>query len=334
MSKEKIIAAIHRHQTFLLTSHINPDGDAIGSELAMGDALRQMGKQVMICNQDEVPADYGFLPGVEQIKPVPGGPCKSREQGAKTHFEVLIVLDCGHIDRVGEFSPTDFKLVINIDHHATNQAFGDLDWFRHQAACTGELIFELICALPVKITPEIATCIYTALLTDTGSFHYTNTTAESFELAARLVEYGAQPEAISKAVYERMSLARMRLLGETLKTLELYQEGAIASVVVSRQMLETCGAVAADTEDLVNYPRAIDGVKIALFLRELEPNFYKGSLRSKVAVDVARVAEKFNGGGHFHAAGLRVRGSLEEVKQEIIHELSLALNELSSKETK
>ncbi len=325
MSKEKIIAAIDRHQSFLLTSHINPDGDAIGSELALGGALKQMGKQVMICNQDEVPADYGFLPGVEQIKLV---------GKAKSPFEVLIVLDCGHLDRVGEFSPADFKLVINIDHHSTNQAFGDLDWFRAQAACTGELVYELISALPVKITPEIATCIYTALLTDTGSFHYTNTTAESFELAARLVEYGAQPAAISKAVYERMSLARMRLLGEALKTLELYRGGAIASVAVSRQMLEACGAQPADTEDLVNYPRAIDGVKIALFLRELEPNFYKGSLRSKVAVDVAKVAEKFKGGGHFHAAGLRVRGSLEGVKQQIIHELSLALDELSNKETK
>ena len=316
MSKEKIVAAIEKHRSFLLTSHINPDGDGIGSELALYHALKRLGKEVVIANKDALPADYDFLPGAEQIK---------TPQALEGSFEVLIVLDCGNLKRVGAFDPADFALTINIDHHYTNQSFGDLDWFLPEAACTGELVFELIGELGVAVDERIATCLYTALLTDTGSFRYANTRAQSFRLAARLLDCGADPAAVSSAVYERMSLARMRLLGEALKTLELHEQGKIASMVVSRAMFARCQAQPADTEDFVNYPRAIEGVRIALFLRELETDFYKGSLRSKVKVDVARVAEKFNGGGHFHAAGFRVRGRLPEVKRQIISELKAAL---------
>ncbi len=319
MSKKKIIAAINKYQRFLITAHINPDGDAIGSELALGNALRQMGKEVTICNRDEVPASYRFLPGVEQIK---------LPHEINSYFEVLIVLDCGHIDRVGAFTCSDFKLVINIDHHYTNQAFGDINWIRPQAPCAGKLVFELISGLPVEITREIATCVYTALMTDTGCFCYSNTTAGSFQLASKLVRCGADSAEIAREVYETMSLAKIRLLGESLKTLEFFEDGAVASMMVSQRMLDDCGAQPADTEDFVNYPRGIQVVKVALFWREVAPDSYKISLRSKTDVDVAALAEKFNGGGHFHAAGCRIEGDFEVVKQEVVQELKKALAEL------
>lgn len=316
MSKKKIIDAIHQYHSFLITSHINPDGDAIGSELALGYALKQMGKEVLICNQDKVPGDYRFLPGIEAVK---------LADEVKNHFETLIVLDCGHFDRVEAFTLEDFRLIINIDHHATNNAFGDINWYRPKASSTSELVFELISGLPVEVTPEIATCIYTGLLTDTGCFRYNNTSAKSFKMAAQLVRYGAKPAHIAKAVYENISWARMCLLGESLKTLELYNSGAIACMYVSQDMLRESGAQVADTEDFVNYPRGLKNTKVALFFREIEPDFYKVSLRSKVAIDVALLAEKFGGGGHFNAAGCRVRGELKQVKQQVVNEVSNVL---------
>ncbi|MBI5787333.1 MAG: bifunctional oligoribonuclease/PAP phosphatase NrnA [Candidatus Schekmanbacteria bacterium] len=322
MSLAKIVETIKENQNFLLTAHINPDGDAIGAETALALALKQMGKNVVIVNKDETPEDYKFLPGSSEIKSPADIDCPNKEQ------DVLIVLDCGLFDRVGFLTPADFKLVINIDHHATNNAFGQLNYYRPEASSTSELVFELINELPVEITAPIATCIYTGLLTDTGSFHYDNTNVRSFEIAAQLLRYGAHPADIARSIYENTSFNRIRLMGEGLNTIEVFNGGTIGSLLITQDMLKRNQAKPYDTEDFVNFPRSIKGVFVAVFWRELDKDFYKISLRSKVNVDVAKVASKFGGGGHFHAAGAHLRGELSELKQKVVQEVSRALQEL------
>jgi phosphoesterase RecJ-like protein len=293
----------------LITSHINPDGDAIGSQLALYGALTQLGKQVTILNSSPLPEVYRFLPYASAIQ---------HAAAISGEFDLAFVLDCSDLRRVGEWAVAGSAIVVSIDHHYQGIPFGNLNWCQEEACSTTELIYELIREWEVELDAAIATNIYAGILTDTGSFRFSNTTSRSLKLASRLVELGVNPQYVAEAVYESLPLSTLKLLGCGLETMELSGEGQIASLTVTQGMLQKNGAAAWETENFINFPKSIKGVRVALLFQQLEEGYYKVSLRSKGEVNVARIAKEFDGGGHYHAAGCRIRGSLAEVKAKVI----------------
>ncbi len=301
-------------RNFLITSHVRPDGDAIGSELALYLALRGLGKKVSVYNQDGVPETYRFLPGAGAV---------SRDFGRTDDYDALFVLDCSDLDRIGKSSEklTAIKYVISIDHHITNGDFSDICILDPRASSTGELVYKLIRELRADVTPEIATNLYTAILTDTGSFHYSNTGSESLTIAGELVGAGADPSHIAEQIFESNPPAKIRLFTRAVQTLELQWDGRIGSIFVSREMLGGANATLEHTENFVDFVRAIKGVEVALFFTEMEENKYKISMRSKGRINVEKIAVKYGGGGHVNAAACRISGDLEYVRKLIIQDI-------------
>jgi len=285
--------------------------------LALGLALKGLGKKVKVLTQDPTPEVLAFLPGAQEI--IHQAPLESR-------FDIAFALDCGERERLGEeFNKVkEIGQVINIDHHVSNSFFGDLNLVDPQASSTAEIIYDLLRAMPAVLTPEVAENLYTGLLTDTGSFHYANTSPKTFAVARACLLAGVDPWKVAERFYETQPLARLRLLPLVLETLELHEDGRVSSVYVSHQMMEKTGATVAMTEDFANYPRSVKGVEVGLLLRELNSQKYRVSLRSRGKVDVARIAGKFQGGGHPGAAGCTVEGSLSEVKEKVL----IALREI------
>jgi phosphoesterase RecJ-like protein len=305
----RIREAILSANKLLITSHINPDGDAIGSQLALYGALTQLGKQVSIINSSPVPVIYRFLPFAHVIQHM---------STIRGEYDLVCVLDCAELSRAGEMALTGKTIMINIDHHYNPTPFGDLNWQREDACSTAELIFELIKGLEVKPDVAISTNIYTGIITDTGSFHFDNTTARSLALASQLVELGANPRYIAEQIYESLPLSTIKLLGSSLGQIELCAGGLIASITITRNMLNQSGARDWETENLINFPKSIEGVRVAILFHQIENGYYKVSMRSKGEINVARIAGEFNGGGHFHAAGCRIQGELVKVKARVI----------------
>jgi len=314
---KKIAEIIRREKEFLIASHENPEGDAIGSILALGMGLRKMGKKVTIFNPDPIPEIIMFLPGAGKvIRRVP----KNRR------FDAAFALDCGDPKRLGDAfpKPERIKRLINVDHHASNTRFGDMNLVNPQASSTAEMVFDLLREIPVKISRPIGENIYTGILTDTGSFHYSNTTEKTFAVARECVLAGVRPWKIAERVYETQPLARLRLLPLVLKTLEIEEGGRVSSVIVTRRMLARAGAAPALTEDFINFPRSVIGTEVALLFREIEPTKYRVSLRSRGKVDVSRISRMFQGGGHPNAAGCTVEGTLGEVKTKVLSQVRAA----------
>ena len=281
-------------------------------------ALKGLGKEVQILNQDPTPEILAFLPGAQEIihqAPVTGW------------FDIAFSLDCGDKGRLGEeFGKVKgIGKIINIDHHVSNKNFGEINFVDPRASSAAEIIYDLIRAIPVPVTPEIAENIYTGVMTDTGSFHYSNTSPKTFAVARACLVAGVDPWKVAEQVYETQPPARLRLLPRVLETLELSGEDRISSVIVTQRMLEEAGATAALTEDFINFPRSVRGVQVALLFREVTPNKYRVSLRSRGGVDVARIAEMFQGGGHPNASGCTVEGSLSEVKGKVLERVKAAL---------
>jgi len=307
----RISEQIGRHRVFLVTAHERPDGDALGSELALCQLLKGLGKEVVVYNQDRTPEKYLFLPGsggiVHDLPPL--GP-----------FEVAFVLDCSELERVGRESARIGTVpnLVNIDHHISNGGFCDVRLIDPQASSTGELIFRLVRDMGLAATGEMATCLYTAILTDTGGFRYGNTRRGALLTAADLVAVGADPQWISENVYEADSPARIRLLAAILPTLTLEEGGRVGSLVVMQKALADAGALPEHTEGFVDLPRSIRGVKISILYAELPDGCFKLSLRSKGIVNVERVARAFGGGGHINAAGCRMEGKLSEIRRRVI----------------
>jgi len=302
----------------LISTHQNPEGDAIGSVLALGLALKRMGKEVQVLTQDPIPEMLAFLSGAREVihqAPAGGG------------FDVAFALDCGDQARLGEeFGKLKgMGKIINIDHHVSNNHFGEINLVDPRASSAAEIIYDLLRTIPVSMTPAIAENIYTGILTDTGSFHYSNTTPKTFAVARACLLAGVDPRRVAEQVYETQPLARLRLLPRALDTLELSAEGRISSVIVTQQMLQETGATVALTEDFVNFPRSVKGVEVALLFREITPTKYRVSLRSQGAADVARIAGRFQGGGHPNASGCTVEGSLSEVKAKVLEVVRAAL---------
>ena len=305
----KVVKVIQSGRKFLVTSHENPDGDAIGSMLALGLGLESLGKEVTLYNKDGTPKNLSFLPGVERV---------SNSLNRNHRFDATFIVDCASLERVGK----DFKdfrgggTQVLIDHHATNTPWTELFLIDPESPSTGALVYSLLEAIHVEITPEIATNIYTIIMLDTGSFHYQNSTPEAFRAAARMVEMGANPWEVSQAFYENESPGRISLLGLVLPTLEVSEDGRIASVTVKKEMLSATGTSREDTEGFVNYPRSLSGVMVAVLFREEEEG-WKVSLRSKDSVNVAEIAVRFGGGGHERAAGCTISGDLHQVKKRL-----------------
>ncbi|HSM86824.1 MAG TPA: bifunctional oligoribonuclease/PAP phosphatase NrnA [Candidatus Limnocylindrales bacterium] len=305
----QVLHEIEQRNSFLVTSHARPDGDAIGSALAMGQVLRKMGKKAEVVLGDSVPVIY---------KPLPMSDTIVHASSVNGNFDAAIILECDSVQRT-RLEGLDRHFLINIDHHASSKAFANVNWIDPGACAVAEMVFRLALAAQVKITPEIATCLYTAVLTDTGAFSYSPTNARTFELAKWLVEHGADPVKIAQNVYFSSPTSKMRLLGAALSN--LHREGAIAWMAVTRQDMERCGALDEDCEGLVNYALGIAGIEVAVFFRELASERVRVSIRSKGAVNVADIAARFGGGGHECASGFSLEGPMGGAAETVLKEL-------------
>ena len=306
-----IARELKNNERFLVATHVNPDGDAIGSLGALALVLEGMDKQVVAYCQDEVPLFLRFLPYSDRIV---------REISGPDHFEVAVVLDCGELDRIGSAAEVlqHVGKIIHIDHHSSSDDFGQINLVRPECSSTAEILYEIFQAIPVSLTPEAAENIYTAILTDTGSFRFANTTPKALAIAAEMVELGVLPEKVAGEIYDSMSPERIELLSLSLNTLTLRKNGRVAAMHVSRRMLEETGTSLIDTDGFVNYPRAISTAEIAIFFREMDGNEVNVSLRSRGGLNVAEFARIHGGGGHNNAAACRLKGSLSEVKEKIL----------------
>jgi phosphoesterase RecJ-like protein len=305
----KILRVLRQGERFLVCSHARPDGDAVGSMLATGMLLRQMGKYADLVTVDRVPDIYRDLPGADTIR-----------SAIHVHgpYDAVILLECDGLDRASLGGMEKFFL-INIDHHISGLPYADLNWIDYQAASAGELVYALVKAAGATVTPEMATCLYTTVLTDTGGFCYGATRAATFALARELVLAGADPIRIAQSVFYSTPTSKMLLLGAALSNLK--REGRLAWLWVSHQdMVRTCAAEE-DCEGIVNFAACISGVEAAAFLRELPERRIRLSLRSRGTINVAAIAERLGGGGHKTAAGCTLDGPLPHALDIILAEL-------------
>jgi phosphoesterase RecJ-like protein len=316
------VELVRRHRKFVLTTHIRPDGDGLGSMLALGQALRQLGKEVQMVIASAMPPRYQFLDPERRIARFapPGEPWR--------HNEAVVVLDTGTWNQLGDFGPflrslTAAKVVI--DHHPTQDDLGALRLVDETAEATGRLVFEAIAALGVPLTEASAEALLAAVAMDTGWFRHSNTTAATFTLAAELMRCGARPTFLDEQLFEQNTLARLKLTGLVLERLRVVAGGQVAYSEIRRGDYAATGATPQDTEDLVNYTRSVGGVEVGLFFMEQPRGGVKVSFRSRVRVDVAHLAEQFNGGGHRRASGAIVEGSLEEVQARVLEAVCAVL---------
>ena len=304
-----ILHAIQDAQSVLVTAHARPDGDAVGSVLACGMMLEQLGKQVTMVFSDRVPLIYRWLPCAQSIR---------HWQRVQGDFDLVILLECDGIER-SRLKGLEGSRLINIDHHTSGRNFAHLNWIDTDACAVAELVFTLACASGVRITPEMATCLYMAVLTDTGSFCYEGTDAHTFSLAHELVRLGASPAPIAQDVYFSNPMSKMLLLGAALANLR--RDGRMAWLWVTTSDMERSNAAEEDCEGIVNYAIGIAGVEVAVFLRELPDHRVRLSLRSKGAVNVAVIAESLGGGGHENASGCTLTGPLPAATEAILARL-------------
>ncbi len=303
---DQILQLIDQSQTFLIASHESPDGDAIGSTLALANALREMGKDVVAYNRDHAPHEYAFLPGIDTVV--------STVDESQT-FDAGFVLDAGELQRAGRWIKGRCRALVNVDHHPYSEDFGDIYFVDTEASATSVLIYRLLQSAGHKVSSDVATCVYTAILSDTGSFHYSNANPEAFQVAAEMVALGVDPWSIASRLYESQDLKRLRLLALALPTLQASACGQYASIAVTLKMYESSETSEEYTDRFINYPRSVRGVEVAIFFRQLTENRFKIGFRSKGNVDVGALARAMNGGGHHNAAGAEVEGSLESVRK-------------------
>lgn len=304
--------ALRSHDTFVVMSHMRPDGDALGCQVALALCLEQLGKKVVVWNEDGLPQKYGYLPRGEII---------ARPPAAPQNFEVAIALDTASLKRLGTSLQAlgKVRLWINIDHHLSSERYGDLVFIDEKAPATGQILYELIRDQDLPLTYEMADNLFVAISTDTGSFQYPNTSARSFEIAAELIKAGVDVGRLSQRMYESYPLRRVALLREMLKILKLSCDGRVASFALTTATVREVGSLPEDTEGLIDYIRAIDGVVVAAFFEELPEGKIRVSLRSKDArYDVCKICTELRGGGHKLAAGARTRGTLAEVEQRVL----------------
>jgi len=300
---------------FLITSHARPDGDSIGSQLALAWALRALGKDVRIVNRDPVPSYCLPFPGAADIEVV---------EAVEGDFDALFVLECGDLTRPG-IAGLERYLAVNIDHHIGNTGFGAVNWFDQTAAACGELVLELIDSLGVPLTREIATHVYVAILTDTGSFRHGNITARTFEMCRRAAEAGVDAAAVARQVYDSSSAGKLKLMGALLDGMQLEAGGRLAVLHLDDEMLRAAGSTRDDTEGLINLPLTARDVQAVVMFKAERPGEVRVSLRSKGRVDVRAVAARHGGGGHTNAAGFTAEGAYPDVRRRIVAEAAGAI---------
>ena len=306
--KALALAAVQKAETIVVASHIDPDGDAVGSSLAWALILKKLGKQVIVYNRDVLPYTYKFLPGAEFLVDQLPEVC-----------DLLCLLDCSEFERAGndlvEWRGYDQSLCI--DHHLTADSAAAINLIYPQACATGELIYELAISLDPGFSLDVAVNLYTAILTDTGSFRYSNSTPSSFMIAGDLVARGVEPWSVTQQVYESQPVGRIKLVGRVLETLQISSSGKVAAVWITQKMFDETGTNSEFSDGLVNYPRSIAGVEVAFTAREIGPEEYKLSFRSRGTVNVAALASEFGGGGHHNAAGCRLQGHLPDLIEQV-----------------
>ena len=304
----QVVELVESKRRFAITSHVRPDGDSLGSSLGLYWLLRALDKDVEVIMRDPVPHAYQLLPGAKEVRETPI---------VDRSYHAVFVIECSDISRPGLIG-LEKQFVVNIDHHSTTALFGTINWIDSTASAVGEMIYNLCKATGVRVTKEIAECVYTALITDTGSFHYSNTTERTFKVASELVRTGVKPAKTAEAVFASYPWSRIRLMGEVLSSAKRDSSGRVASLQLSLEMQNRSGASDEDADGFVNYPLTVGEVEAVALLKECAPGIYRTSLRSKGDVNVARVAEKFGGGGHRNAAGCTLKGNWEEAEKEIV----------------
>lgn len=313
MNLRTIKTAINKFDRFLISSHINPEGDSIGSQVAMASLLKQLGKTPIILNEGPVPHALQFIKGTEEIL---------KEMPANFDFQAAVILDCPDLTRIGVVAGhiTNDKTVINIDHHVSNENFGRYNWVDAERSSAGEMIFELFKAFKSKIDYDNAVALYVAIMTDTGSFKYTNTSSVTHRIIAELIDDGIRPYEMYSRIYETNGVQDINLLGEALQTLKVSDDGKMAWLWVTKDMLKKTKASLEGTEGIINFARSIEGSEIAILFRETgTENRVKVSFRSKGNVDVNKLAASFGGGGHATASGCTVFGKIEEAEKKVLN---------------
>ena len=314
----QVVELIEKKQTFAITTHVRPDGDGVGSSLGLCWLLRSLGKKAEVVLRDEIPVSYAGLPGANEVK---------RVSEVNGQYDAIFVIECSDINRPG-IKGLENQLTVNIDHHSSSEHFGTINWIDATASAVGEMIYNLCKAIGGRITKEIAECVYLALVTDTGSFHFPNTTERTLKVASELIKVGVKPAQISEAVYNSYPWSRIELMRQVLATVKRNETGNVAWMRQSLAMAEDAEAVDGDNNGFVNIPLAAKEVEAVVYMREVQPNAYRVSLRSKNNINVARVAEKFGGGGHKNAAGCRVEGDWELRETEIVAALIEAIEKM------
>lgn len=309
-----LIEKIKSSKKICIASHINPDGDSIGSSLAMGLALKKLKSyNIKIAYIDSIPEQFKFLPGLELLQKI----------DINEKFDLLMVLDCGDLDRLGayKFLVEKADYIVNIDHHISNSKFGKINVVEETASATGELIYNILEAMNVEIDKEIATCLYVAISTDTGSFKYDNTTPTTHKIAAKLLEKDIDLKKVTTEVYQSRSLKKTKLFIKSISTMELYCDNKVAIAEVTQEMLKKIDATLEDIDGIIEFIRDIDTVEVACILKEIGEKEIRVGLRSKKYVDVAKIAQKFNGGGHIRASGCTINDSLNNTKHNLLNEI-------------
>jgi len=307
---------IQTRRRFLISSHARPDGDSIGSQLAMMYALEALGKEVRVVNADSPPEHYFEFPGMDRIEIVRSLP--------ENNAEVLIVMESSDLARTG-VSGLDGRFTINIDHHQGNTRYANLNWIDESAAACGEMVFDLIVSLGVPLTIGIATHVYLAILTDTGSFHYSNITPKTFDICRRLVEAGVNPATMARRVFDQNSFGKLKLIGALLDEMDLLDGGRLAAMYLNDDILHATGTTYNDTEGLINLPLTAREIRAVVFFKLAADGVISVSMRSKYDVDVRAIAARHGGGGHKNAAGFKLQGPLSAVRDGVIRELTEAI---------
>jgi bifunctional oligoribonuclease and PAP phosphatase NrnA len=318
----QVVELIENKQFFGITTHVRPDGDGIGSSLGLCWLLRSLGKSAEVIVGSNIPICYQKLPGADEVRIV---------SEIDREYDAVFVIECSDVLRP-EIRNLDRQFTVNIDHHATCEHFGTVNWIDSTASAVGEMIYNLCKAIGGRVTKEIADCVYCALVADTGSFHYPNTTDRTLKVASELVKAGAKPAEISEMIYNNYSWGRIELMREVLNTVRRDETGRVAFLRQTLAAKQLSKAMDGDNANFVNIPLMAGGVEAVVYMREVEDEIYRVSLRSKGKVNVAKIAEMFGGGGHKNAAGCCVRGDWDNMEKELVREVSKAVEKVHQEE--
>ena len=313
---QQIVDAVRQRHRFVVSSHARPDGDSIGSQLAFAYAVQALGKEVTVVNRDAAPPPLMTFPGVRSIK---------LAEEVSGDYDAAVIMECGDLARPG-VSGLDRYFVINIDHHPGNTEYGAINWFDESAAACGEMVFDLVKALGVPLSLEIATHVYLAILTDTGSFHYSSISPRTFDICRQLLEAGVDPVGVARSVYDSNNMGRLKLFGAVLSAMQIDPSGRIAIVYLDHDMARAAGGTYEDTEGLINLPLTVKEIQSVVFFKQTEGDDYRVSMRSKGEIDIGAVAKEFGGGGHKNAAGCSVSGPIDQLQKVFLDKIEQAID--------